>query len=119
MTTRTVHCGDGVAFLAAPLPAGHAIVTSLPDHSEVPALGVDGWRAWFSDTVAAACRAVADDAVAMDSLTINTAKGARATVSISGHKHIGGTGTNHNDNERVVALCRTVCTQIAIDGAER
>ena len=60
-----MHCGDGVAFLAAALPADHAIVTSLPDHSEVPALGVDGWRRWFVDTVALACRALADDAVAI------------------------------------------------------
>ncbi|MEZ4402767.1 MAG: hypothetical protein R3B06_22285 [Kofleriaceae bacterium] len=63
--TRTVHCGDGVAFLATPLPADAAIVTSLPDHSELPGLGVDGWRTWFVATVAAACRAVADDAVAV------------------------------------------------------
>jgi hypothetical protein len=73
-----VHHGDGIAFLAEKLPADHAIVTSLPDHSELPALGtkmerggpaptrgIDGWRAWFVDTVALACRAVADDAVAM------------------------------------------------------
>jgi len=63
--TRTVHTGDGVAFLAQPLPPGHAIVTSLPDHSEIPALGVDAWRAWFIATVAAACRAIDDDAVAI------------------------------------------------------
>jgi hypothetical protein len=62
---RVVHHGDGIAFLATALPADHAIVTSLPDHSELPALGVDGWRAWFVDTIALACRAVADDAVAM------------------------------------------------------
>jgi hypothetical protein len=62
---RVVHHGDGVAFLATPLPADHAIVTSLPDHSELPQLGVDGWRAWFVDTVTRACRAVADDAVAI------------------------------------------------------
>ena len=65
MAERVVHCGDGVAFLASALPADHAIVTSLPDHSEVPALGIDGWRRWFVDTVALACRAVADDAVAI------------------------------------------------------
>jgi hypothetical protein len=65
MASRVVHCGDGVAFLANALPADHAIVTSLPDHSEIPELGVDGWRRWFVDTVALACRAVADDAVAM------------------------------------------------------
>jgi hypothetical protein len=61
-----VHTGDGIAYLGAqPLPADHAIVTSLPDHSEVPAMGVDGWRRWFADTVALACRQVADNAVAM------------------------------------------------------
>lgn len=62
---RVVHCGDGVAFLANRLPADHAIVTSLPDHSELPALGVAGWRAWFIDTVTRACDAVADESVAV------------------------------------------------------
>ena len=63
---RVVHQGDGIAFLErGPLPPDHAIITSLPDHSEVPALGVDGWRRWFVDTVALACRSVADDAVAV------------------------------------------------------
>jgi hypothetical protein len=66
MTSRIVHVGDGVAWLAqAPLPAGQAIVTSLPDSSEVPRLGFDGWRRWFIDTVALSCRQVADDAVAI------------------------------------------------------
>ena len=64
---REIVHGDGVAFLRerAPLPADHAIVTSLPDHSELPQLGVDGWRRWFVETVALACGAVADDAVAI------------------------------------------------------
>ena len=62
---RTVHHGDGVAFLRNALPADHAIITSLPDHSEVPSFGVDAWKRWFVDTVALACRAVADDAVAV------------------------------------------------------
>lgn len=62
-----VEHGDGIAFLRErrPLPADHAIVTSLPDHSEVPQLGVDGWKRWFVETVALACSAVADDAVAI------------------------------------------------------
>jgi hypothetical protein len=64
--SRVIHHGDGLAFLAhGALPADHAIVTSLPDHSELPALGVEGWRRWFVDTVAIVCRAVADDAVAI------------------------------------------------------
>ena len=66
MPSRVVHHGDGIAFLArASLAADHAIITSLPDHSELPQLGVAGWRTWFVDTVALACRTVADDAVAV------------------------------------------------------
>lgn len=66
MPTRVVHHGDALEFLArGPLPADHAIVTSLPDHSELPALGVDGWRRWFVDTAATICRVLADDAVAV------------------------------------------------------
>lgn len=62
---RTVHAGDGLAFLARPLPADHAVVTSLPDVSELPALGAGGWRGWFEEAAERACRAVADDAVAI------------------------------------------------------
>ena len=66
VATRVVHCGDGLAFLrTGPFPADHAIVTSLPDHSELPELGFAGWRQWFVDTVALCCRALADDAVAI------------------------------------------------------
>lgn len=64
--TRTLHHGDGVAWLArAPLPADHALVTSLPDVSELPARGDDDWRRWFIDVVALACTQVAEDAVAI------------------------------------------------------
>ncbi|NVB85779.1 MAG: SAM-dependent methyltransferase [Kofleriaceae bacterium] len=64
--SRVVHHGDGLEFLRrGRLPDDHAIITSLPDHSELPALGFDGWRTWFSDTVALACDALADDAVAI------------------------------------------------------
>jgi hypothetical protein len=63
---RTVVHGDGVAWLAgATLGPEHAVVTSLPDSSELPALGVDGWRRWFVDTAALVCGAVADEAVAV------------------------------------------------------
>ena len=64
--TRVVHQGDGVAWLAASrLPDDHAIVTSLPDVSEVPAMDLAAWKRWFVDTVALACRQLADDAVAI------------------------------------------------------
>src|SRR5690349_10691918 len=63
---RIVHVGDGVAWLrAAALAADDAVVTSLPDHSEVPELGVEGWRRWFVDAAALACAAVAEEAVAI------------------------------------------------------
>src|SRR5688572_7178347 len=63
---RIVHHGDGTAFLASGrLPHDHAVFTSLPDHSELPHLGVPGWRTWFVDTVTLVCRAIADDAVAV------------------------------------------------------
>ncbi|HET6581782.1 MAG TPA: hypothetical protein VFG69_00020 [Nannocystaceae bacterium] len=64
--TRTVHVGDGVAWLRGhALAPEAAIVTSMPDHSEVPALGVDGWKRWFVETAALACSRVADEAVAV------------------------------------------------------
>ena len=63
---RTVHQTDGVAWLAASaLPDSHAVVTSLPDSSELPTLGFDGWRAWFVATAELVCRQVADGAVAI------------------------------------------------------
>lgn len=66
MASREVRCGDGVAFLAAgPLAAGQALVTSLPDASELPELGFEGWRRWFVETAALACRAAAPEAVAV------------------------------------------------------
>jgi hypothetical protein len=64
--TRVVDCGDGVSFLArGPLPPDHALVTSLPDHSELPELGFEGWRGWFVDVAARCCAAVDDGAVAV------------------------------------------------------
>ncbi len=62
--SRVIHCTDGVEWVRSQsLPPTHAIVTSLPDSSEIPKLGFDGWRRWFIDTSALLCRAVADDAV--------------------------------------------------------
>jgi hypothetical protein len=63
---RQVTCGDGVAFLRrGRLPADQAVVTSLPDASELPGLGFDGWREWFVEGAALCCAAVADEAVAV------------------------------------------------------
>ncbi len=66
MTTREVHQADALEWLDAhPLEPRHAVVTSLPDSSEVPRLGFDGWRQWFIDTSARLCRAVSDESVAI------------------------------------------------------
>jgi hypothetical protein len=64
--SRVVHQGDGVAWLARErLPPDHAIVTSLPDASEMRGLDHAAWRRWFVDAVALACGQVADDSVAV------------------------------------------------------
>src|SRR5450631_4758593 len=48
--TRTVHQGDALPWLrAAGTLSGASVVTSLPDSSELPALGLDGWRRWFDE----------------------------------------------------------------------
>lgn len=45
---RTVHRAEALGWLAAhPAPLGASVITSLPDISEVPAMGFEGWRAWF------------------------------------------------------------------------
>ncbi len=63
---REVHRTDGVAWLARmALPADHSIVTSLPDVSELGGVDFATWRTWFVDTVALACRQLADQAVAI------------------------------------------------------
>lgn len=64
--SRVVHQGDAIAWMAqATLLPEHAIVTSLPDVSEVAHLGFEGWRSWFVAAAAQACRLVTDKAVAI------------------------------------------------------
>jgi len=63
---REVITGDGVAWLrGAELPEDHALVTSLPDSSELGRLGFEGWKSWFVQTVELACNAVAPRSVAI------------------------------------------------------
>lgn len=63
---REVHHGDGLAWLRErPLGPEHAIVTSLPDVSELGGAAFDVWRAWFEDTAATLCAAVAPSAAAL------------------------------------------------------
>lgn len=60
---REVICGDGRAWLReASLGPEDAIVTSLPDVSELPDLGFDGWKEWFGETARLACDTVHEDA---------------------------------------------------------
>jgi hypothetical protein len=60
---RQVICGDGRAWLReAKLGPEDAIVTSLPDVSELPQLGLDAWRDWFVETSQLACEAAHEDA---------------------------------------------------------
>ena len=48
---RIVHCTDGVQWLRDhPLPDDHAILTSLPDASELKRLSFAEWQRWFVDT---------------------------------------------------------------------
>jgi hypothetical protein len=44
---------------------GRAIVTSLPDSSELRKKEFDTWQRWFVETAALVCRSVADEAVAV------------------------------------------------------
>ncbi len=66
MATRAVHRGDGVAWLRdAALGPEHAVVTSLPDVSELPALDEAAWVAWFTAVAALVCDRVHEDSVAI------------------------------------------------------
>ena len=49
----------------ASLENHHALVTSLPDATELRRLEFEDWRSWFVDTVALACSKLQDDAVAI------------------------------------------------------
>lgn len=63
--TRDVICGDALEWLAAAeLGPEHAIVTSMPDHSELGGTLAD-WRAWFIDAAQLCCSRVHPDAVAI------------------------------------------------------
>ncbi|MBX7193309.1 MAG: site-specific DNA-methyltransferase [Sandaracinaceae bacterium] len=67
--SRVVHHGDGLAWLAAARGEGAlrgvSIITSLPDVSELPTLGAEGWERWFVDAARACCEALDDDALAI------------------------------------------------------
>jgi len=65
MPSRIVHQTDAIAWLqAAVLPADHALVTSLPDSSELN-MSFEQWETWFTQAAERVCRSAAKDAVAI------------------------------------------------------
>jgi hypothetical protein len=63
---RTVHHGDALAWLRARGElTGASVITSLPDVSEVPELGFDGWTTWFVEAARVVMKAVPADGVAI------------------------------------------------------
>jgi hypothetical protein len=63
--SRIVHHADGVAWLRdAQLGPEHALVTSLPDSSELR-MDFVAWQSWFSSTAELLCRKTADAAVSI------------------------------------------------------
>jgi len=64
--TRIVHNADAIAWLQAQGKlAGASVITSLPDISELPRLGLDGWRRWFEDAAALVMECTVDEGVAI------------------------------------------------------
>ena len=64
MATREVHEGDGIAWLReATLGPEHAIVTSIPDVSEMPSLSLDAWCELAIEIAALACSQIAPSSV--------------------------------------------------------
>jgi hypothetical protein len=63
---RTVHHGDAIDWLRAQGTLhGASVVTSLPDVSELPALGLDGWRRWFEEAAGLVMASVPPEGVAI------------------------------------------------------
>ncbi len=68
MTTprREIVHAEALAWMDANAAAPRtSVITSLPDISELPTLGFDGWRAWFIDAARRVIRWVPDDGVAI------------------------------------------------------
>ena len=63
---REVVEAEALAWLQAhAAPTSCSVVTSLPDVSELPSLGFEGWRAWFIGAARHLIRWVPDDGVAI------------------------------------------------------
>jgi hypothetical protein len=63
---REVWCDDALGWLERHSPlAGCSLITSLPDVSGMPALGLAGWRAWFVAAAERVIDATPDDGVSI------------------------------------------------------
>lgn len=66
MPQRRVIQAEAIAYLEShPAPPLTSVITSLPDVSETPALGLDAWRTWFVDAVTRVVRWVPEGGVAI------------------------------------------------------
>ena len=63
---RRIIQAEALAWLAAnPAEPRASVITSLPDVSELPGLGAEGWRAWFIDAARRVIRWVPEGGVAI------------------------------------------------------
>jgi hypothetical protein len=63
---RVVWCEDGLAWLERNTPlVNSSLITSLPDVSNMPELGLAGWREWFVDAAESVLAATPDDGVSI------------------------------------------------------
>lgn len=64
--SRTIIHADAMLWLASqPVLAGTSVITSLPDVSEVPERGLDGWRAFFLEAAVLVASRVPHDGAAI------------------------------------------------------
>jgi hypothetical protein len=64
--SRTIIQGEALAWLANhPALPGTSVITSLPDVSEVPERGFEGWKTWFGEAARAVLRWVPDSGLAI------------------------------------------------------
>lgn len=64
--SRVIHHADAVAWLGARgRLSGVSVITSLPDRSELPELGLDDWRRWFESAAELVAQSVGDEGVAI------------------------------------------------------
>lgn len=63
---RVIHRGDGIEWLReSTLDPGCSIVTSLPDVSAMPEMGLEAWQEWFIDVSELICHSVSPEAMAI------------------------------------------------------